>query len=695
MNDDYSPSTRLRHELSYLGDSAISAAREGQLGRVEESLAVLTLLVETFLEELKRLGGGYSRQLADREIHSLEGGWHEMEWVGETYRGVLDAALHLEDREVVRQIVAFPHRLARLAIRYEDQYVFQEFLRWVPYAYHAATAISSPTRTLITSVTGTQLRETLEWVVRPLMEHAESEDELVRQLDFSLVVLAQFNQLMKEAHDTRQVQDFCDFAGEVRTAVAALVSLNGMEELAERLVDVGRRVAAAEAVLYLGHDAWLIHSLESKRITFDEWETMRACLAIPDDTQSLWRAYLDARAEQWGDLMNWRNWELDEAPRGTVIGIPTDFRLSLAVLVESLRLMAGDREVEVPSPEEAKSWDSEDSDMRLALAQIADSPQLMRAAGNPSREAIAELQKQLAGAAAGRRADEAALIAGAPLSTVRFSDVVTNIEEGWEEAGRFRYLFERSDLVRLSGEPPPELAGFGLTNWDLKVLYVDEPPSHWSTSGWGAEYGRSLGAGEDATVFKALIGDHEPQQREVGTPDEVRGVIDEGIKTLAKRGGEHLQIALNGSWIGFLAVTESPVFEPESDTIDRWAPVLGRYGGYPVVNLLSPDPDLIVIFDSIAACQWEQYVPPSERSDFSIQARIREAVTVEMKEIDVDEARTLFSEKSVFREVRGKKLTTEEAVLELRTRVLIRVLEWFEFRVERPELVWVAQGPEI
>jgi hypothetical protein len=234
-----------------------------------------------------------------------------------------------------------------------------------------------------------------------------------------------------------------------------------------------------------------------------------------------------------------------------------------------------------------------------------------------------------------------------------------------------------------------------LTNWDLRVLYIDEPPTHWSTTGWGEEYGRSLGAGEDERIFASLIGDRSPEPRDVSTPEEVRTVIEEGIKVLRKRGGEHLCIALNGSWIGFLAVTESPLFQPEAGSIDRWTPVPGRYDGHPVVNLLSPDPDAIVIFDVTAACRWQQHRPPADRADFALSHAIDNVLAVELKELDLAQARAMVEERSLFREARGRSLTLEESVLELRTRVLIRVLEWFTFEVDVPELVWIAQGPEI
>ena len=234
-----------------------------------------------------------------------------MEWVGETYRSLLDAALHTNDRAVLRTAVGLPHRFSRLAIRYGDQYVFQEFLRWVPYASYAASQESSDdTRALVLSLEGTHLRETLEWMLAPLMDRADSHDELTSLLDFGLVVLAQFNELLKQALDQGSSIDYCQFASELAQGVASLErSAHEDEEWPDR-----DQLAKALRVLKLGQAAWLVHAVESHRMLQEDWIEFRDCLDLPEQIDLLWQTYRSARSEpEWGDLFGWRTWEMNEA----------------------------------------------------------------------------------------------------------------------------------------------------------------------------------------------------------------------------------------------------------------------------------------------------------------------------------------------------------------------------------------------
>jgi hypothetical protein len=125
-------SQRVRKYMRAVKDEAILAIKDQRTAQLEDLLNVYVSVGETFLDEMKKLGG-YNFKSAQRERQSLFGRWAELEWITRDLRELHRRGCLSSEINVVRLVTSIPEKLAHLAIRYGDHLVFDEITSFALY----------------------------------------------------------------------------------------------------------------------------------------------------------------------------------------------------------------------------------------------------------------------------------------------------------------------------------------------------------------------------------------------------------------------------------------------------------------------------------------------------------------------------------------------------------------------------------
>jgi hypothetical protein len=363
-----SKSADLRIELSYLKDNVVEASAQGRTAIVENGLDVYEELVGTFVDVLSQFGSPYSREQAMSEIHSIGGGWSEIEWIRDDYREIADAALASRNFGVILPVISFPARLCIRAYAGSDYYVFAQFLDWTSYLYDRAVDDLAPTESTqfepdahdwLFYAVRDRLADYLQQLAFRIgvdMTDSLDPDAIENGGDFARATFVAFSRLLKRSYEQKRVGDFRHFASELQglyrheldryshfggvpapppgdddVDAMPLLSYDAVRQRTFNDLDRFREV------IFLGLDAWMLRDYDQDKRSQQDIRSFRDGMYLPSSIADLWRLYLEARDRRYENELEWAWWEMREhRSREAYFGINFDLLLLTPTVLRML-----------------------------------------------------------------------------------------------------------------------------------------------------------------------------------------------------------------------------------------------------------------------------------------------------------------------------------------------------------------------
>jgi len=198
----------LSDALDGVREETREAIRTGNITKLERVLEMYSSLLERFLEQTCAYGIHYDLNAA----RSMVGfGWPP---ISEIRRNIVQAVEHAfkeGDLETTRWMLYFPKRVAGLAIRYSDHYLFHEFTSFFPFIYFLGSRVANKRiADFAIDRSWRYLKET-SLHVRNLLEEATEIERIDNMKDYLIQILLTLNNLLKAALDNKDFQSFKEF----------------------------------------------------------------------------------------------------------------------------------------------------------------------------------------------------------------------------------------------------------------------------------------------------------------------------------------------------------------------------------------------------------------------------------------------------------------------------------------------------
>jgi hypothetical protein len=710
----------LRVELAYLRDTVVEAALQRKSSIVESGLETYEALVATFIDVLKEFGSPYDRDQALAEIHSVGGGWSEIEWVRDDYREIADAALASENLSVILPVIYFPVRVSGLAYEQREYFIFAQFLNWLSYLYGQAVeqlvkdedgAIPQRGRASLFEIVRDRLSsypyEVAAYRISRDLSESNDPKEIRQSFDFAREVFANFNRLLKSAYDFRRPRDFQQFASDFQdiyrhehdylTRVAALDPDKASEDPENAPPDVVRsschqELARLRQIIFLGLDAWLLRDYSRDNLTFSDASAFRGSLYIPSGLAELWSLYLEVRSERYERELDWTWWESNEhRGRAAYAGIDFSALVLRSVLLRMLGTASSMTREQIAHQPLTLTRDldylvGDGSGLIMeTLKNLGESADLRELAPfDPS--AVDSLRDRFLALAEEQAEGERVRVIEAPLFLERVDALKSNVMKGWHEGGFLRRVVARLGNYEVEGSPPGDLGVLSIHLWERKDIFVEE--SRFSTHGWGTEWGQSLARGEDELVVGQIASAVPSLSNEPVDPTSAVSFLDRALRAEASM--DSPVIMLVGSLAASWALAESNRFQYArhiSNDEDRPRPT-ATFDDVPIYQIHTDKEPLAIVADLKKLGVWRQYKPRTRGHGELLDG----VMYFELESFNETEAEAFLAERQpdAFRyddgeSVSGRERTTEERIALLRQRVRILILEQLEFHVTNPE----------
>lgn len=206
----------LEVELGAIRDDLIQSIRSNSQSKMKTKLDQIEKVTSSFLEALNGINSNYSAEDAKQERGNLFERWNQIEFVTDILDDTLQESLSTNNQKIVKEIIYFPFRLSRLAIKYNDHLIFQTFIGYIGRIYYLGNSrdVDKSVKEFIFDRSFRHLSEFANYVLVPEAEK-QNDDDLSNYYSYFQSIAKVFVNLMKSAYDAKNEKHFARFATEL------------------------------------------------------------------------------------------------------------------------------------------------------------------------------------------------------------------------------------------------------------------------------------------------------------------------------------------------------------------------------------------------------------------------------------------------------------------------------------------------
>lgn len=532
-------SEQLRKELSRKKDIAVEALRSGKSGVLEEVADLYISVVESFLEIIKEVGGGYSQKEARKERGAIIGGWDEVRWVSKDLRWLLEEVVQTENREVISILTHVPIAISIRAINFSDHFVFQEFVQFQTLLYRLSHITKNKNiKDYLVDRSWRYLKEMADFYVAGELQKSRPPIELENFRDFGIDIMQVFQALLKESFSNRDVHSFELFISatsklfdhfkpsEDHPSVKDLkffLKRKNIDESEKRelegklsqqfiLEKLESELNDRKQELFFGISGWILSKYMDK--DFDDpvlkqfWEISTRYLSA--DIADLIDVYQRARGFDTEDFWGWDWWEIEERPEGVASSIDVSGKFDWVFTVRILSLIKSLTknqilEIKIESKRDlVYLLDKEESALKKRLNLIfADREKWEKVLPSEAFDKIDILKQLFDRVVQQQEENEAEILANSALNDSKVEDFYKEFFSAFLRSAGLRNFFNSKNEYReLKRQTKKAVKQWGFNQIADKAAFLTE----WYVSypDWGKHYGGELASAEDRRIYDEI-----------------------------------------------------------------------------------------------------------------------------------------------------------------------------------------------
>ena len=711
--DNYSEQVHL--ELGGLKDQFIEAINRKKLGKIEDFRQIYLSLAESFLESMNECGGGYSYEQAKKEIGNIFEGWSEVQWLDDDLRELLIKSTQTHDEETIREVAYIPAAISIRAIKIRDHFIFQKFLKFIPYFHHLGyREPDKNVRGFIHDRSVAWLKEIANYFIEPELKNAKEETLIKEYADFSTHLFLTFQSLLKTSFDNNDIEtlekigealgklyrhfepsreypkaEHLEWELKRATNDEEKMRIESKLKIQKSLEEKERELKLRKSQLFFGFTSWVFHKHRANRgneKTKQSFNILKKYL--PTKIEDLTNIFITSRSFETEDFFGWQWW--DVIPDGEVRMLDFHSNLDYLYLILALENIPGSRDqlekISLPPSRDLTFLIENNGELQKKLTEIETNYHTawtdFISPDNVSK--VSSLRELFQKAKGSQEVNEGEYIKSAVISNNKVEEFYNLFLKGFNEQNTLRNLFTRfkrfSDLSA-NTELKPEIDLWGYNQIDMKEGFLEKWHVHYV--GWGEQYGEGLARSENEAVFEK-IADNLIEVKAVKKEEAILQIIE----YLKQKQIKNPIIA--GSFVDYFELHDlraSDRFVPQwnrqhgSTDLDD----LPFYMGYlkyddikiPVLRTFSRKPALkntLIVFSAKDIGEWVQYPPIKTIEDKKKQRDIFFYQIYDLNVVDDQRNKIL---------QRNPDWLQEQASPEdhLRQKVLINIFEKFEFNV--------------
>jgi hypothetical protein len=531
-------SEEMKLEIAGLEGQFIDAIKNDRSDKVIELTKTYINLAESFLEAISCYGGGYSYEDAKKERGEIFGGWNEVQWITDSIRDIFEKATRSDDRKIVLNVAYLPIAIAIRAIKYRDQYLFQEFIRFPVQLYYLATKETrDDIKDLIIDRSWRYLKEISDYYIENQLTRKVTDVMSVKQYaDFTTPIFQAFQDLLKASFDKRDFSSFSIFlatfvklynrdiaynhhsAEHLEQSLLWVTDPNEQEAIRKRVeVEKEREKAIKDIRL---KKKQIIFGLSS--LFFEKWRKnladesvkqfyVEASKHLPSNLPELTSLYQSSRTHEVERVWNWDSWE--SIPDGEVHIIDVHTKQDHLYCIKALKILApmdsaAASGITLPTSRDFAFLVEDRTDGNTIipfLKEIKSHPENWT--GILDANAIAKVDiflELLKTAKENQENNEGLYLQTVEINPSKLQEFREKIREGFYSTVRLRGLAQKLRIYkdRLNEEPGKSVPSFGYNQLDNKAAFIESWHVHYG--GWGENYGDGMANSEDQLIFQQI-----------------------------------------------------------------------------------------------------------------------------------------------------------------------------------------------
>lgn len=540
IKTDENFSEEIKFEIAGLKGQFIDAINERRVDKIETLSKTYIALAESFLEAIDRYGGGYSYEQAKKERGDLFGGWNEVKWLSDTMRDILRKAVSSQDHDTVREIAYIPVAIAIRAIKFLDQYLFQEFLEFPILLYFLALEEQpGELRKFMVDRSWRHLKEMSDYYVEFQLKRKLNDVGLIEKYaQFTLPIFLSFQRLLKTAFDNKDYASFEIFLNAFSGMYAHLESENNHPNAAfleqsltwtddvdqkkiiqKQLVvqkekeKVTKNIIDKKAQIIFGLTGFIFDKCKSNPLDADTKKFYEKIVGyLPNRLPEFTALYISLRNFETEDRLGWDNWEV--IPDGEVHMIDVHGKFDRLYCVRALQMLKNMTNEQIESISLPTSRDfaflAEDRADNHTLTSIlnditAHPEQWAFVLDTTAIEKIPALKGLLKKVKDQQEKSEDEFLQTVEISSAKLAEFKEKIKTAFYESPRLRVVAERVGIYHnlIDEDPGKTVPSYGYNQLDTKAAFIENWHVHYG--GWGDTYGTGMANSEDQIVFKEMV----------------------------------------------------------------------------------------------------------------------------------------------------------------------------------------------
>jgi len=714
-------SEEIKLEINGLTDQFITAIETKKLGRIEELSKTYSGLADSFLEAINACGGGYTYEQARKERGAFFGGWNEVRWLSESIREILIKATQTHDREIIREVAYLPVHIATKAIKFGDQYVYQEFLTFPSLLYWLSDKQEPDVKELMVDRSWRHLKEMSDFYIEHQLKRKALDVKTIEKYkEYTIPIFIAFQNLLKAAFDRNNIKEFTEFLSKFASLYEDLeedfrfpraehlrfdiertsdpqikADLEKKIEIQEARESAAKDIREKKSQVIFGITAWILEQYRNKK----EDELLQSFYTesvnrLPNTLPELTALFVSSRTFETEHFWNWDNWEL--IPDGGVQSIDFHSKLDRLYCVRALNILSNLQDADINAIILPHSRDlafqADDNPNNRSLFNILDALSTSSAEwkfvlSDNAISKIPSLKELLRKARKAQENAEEKFLESVEIDEEKLTEFNKVIKDTFYKSSYIRPVIKKFGVYNdLTSEPANNRGtSWGYNQVDRKEAFIKDWHVHYV--GWGENYGSGMAHSEDEIIFEKII--ESAKNKEHSTKNNILSDIEKTVKSLKFENPVIIQTLER--MYEYNHVRRSELF---IDQYNRNCPKTGLEGnpGYmgvlkfddivvPIVDIFVRKSELknkVVIVDLDKLGELNQYSPVEKLEE----ARYKDGIFfIKVSDLNKDNER------------RNKIITDNPAWLQeysdkeshLRRQVLINIYERFDFVVKNSE----------